>query len=89
MSIAASLAAQSAISRINNADMAIIRSSQAESDLLNSGNTDFNAVARKEAQLQSERLRAETQERAARAELRAIKRREEKESKKNKLNLLA
>ena len=89
MSIAAWLAAQSAIPRINNADMAIIRSSQAESDLLNSGNTDFNAVARKEAQLQSERLRAETQERAARAELRAIKRREEKERKKNKLNLLA
>lgn len=86
MSIAASLAAQSAISRINNADMAIIRSSQAESDLLNSGNTDFNAVARKEAHLDAQRLRAETKAKAAKAELEAL---EKKESKRKKLDTLA
>ena len=87
MSMTTSLAIQSAIMRANNAEMAAIRESQAEQDLLNHAKPgDFDSIARKEAHLDAQRLRAETKAKAAKAELEAL---EKKESKRKKLDTLA
>lgn len=84
MSIAASLAAQSAIMRANQAEMASIRASQAQQSLIDSGG-DFNSIARKEAQIEAEKLRAETQAKVSRAQAKALK----DKSKRNKLDVMA
>lgn len=84
MSIAASLAAQSAIIRANSAEMAAIRASQAQQSLIGRGG-DFNSIARKDAQLELEKERASTQAKIARAQKNALKNR----SKKNKVDFYA
>lgn len=84
MSIAASLAAQSAIINANNAEMAAIRASQAQQSLIGRGG-DFNSIARKDAQLELEKERASTQAKIARAQKNALKNR----AKKNKVDFYA
>lgn len=84
MSIAASLAAQSAIMRANQAEMAAIRACQAQQSLINSGG-DFNSIARKESHLEAEKIKAETQAKVSRAQAKALK----EKSKRNKLDVMA
>ena len=84
MSIAASLAAQSAIMRANQAEMAAIRASQAQQSLIGSGG-DFNSIARKESHLEAEKIKAETRAKVSRAQAKALK----EKSKRNKLDVMA
>ena len=81
MSIAASLAAQSAIINRSNAEMAAIRASEGMQSLAGSGMSP-QAAAQKELQLQMDKERAEVQRAAGQAEEEALK-------KNNKLNYLA
>lgn len=77
MSIAASLAAQSAIMRANQAEMAAIRASQAQQSLIGSGG-DFNSIARKESHLEAEKIKAETQAKVSRASSKSSERKKQK-----------
>jgi len=82
MSLTTSLATQSMILRANQAEMAAIRANQAQQDLIGS-NGDFNSIARKEAQIEQEKLRAQTNARVAKAQKEALK------SKRRKLDVVA
>ncbi len=85
MSITASLARQSAIMRANNAEMAAIRASQAQQNLIGQrGNLD--SISRKETQLQLEKERVAVKAKAAKAEAEALKKRK---SKRNKIDFYA
>lgn len=77
MSIAASLAAQSAIMRANQAEMAAIRASQAQQSLIGSGG-DFNSIARKESHLEAEKIKAETQAKVSRGSSKSSERKKQK-----------
>ncbi len=85
MSLTSSLATQSAIMRANQAEAAIIRSNQAQQDLIGRGGS-YNSISRRESQIETERIKAQTQARASRAELKALKK---KKSSRNKLDVLA
>lgn len=88
MSIAASMASMSAITDINNAQMAAIRTSQAQQSLIGkSGNLD--EIARKEAQLEQQKLQAEIKAKAAQAAKAKADELKKKDTKKKKLDLYA
>lgn len=84
MSIAASLATQSAIIRANNAEMAPIRASEAQQSLVGRGG-DFNSIARRDAQLEMAKEKASTQAKIARTQRDSLK----NKNKRNKIDYMA
>ncbi len=71
MSIAASLAAQSAIYRANNAELEAIKASNAQQSLIGArGNLD--SIARKEAMLDAKKEQAQIQAKIAHARKKAL-----------------
>lgn len=84
MSIAASLARQRAIFDYNNAQMAAIRASQAQQDLIGSKGS-LESIARKDAFLEMEKEKAATKAKVARARKDALK----NASKRNKVDYMA
>ena len=82
MSLTSSLAAQSAILRANQAEMAAIRANQAQQDLIGSGR-DLSSIARKENQIEANKIKAQTNAKIAKAQLKSAKK------KGSKLNVIA
>ncbi len=78
-----SLARQSAIANLNNAQAAIIRGNEAQQGLLNSSMSP-DSIAKKENQIETDRIKAETQAKVAKAQKDALDK-----DKNRKLNLMA
>ena len=82
MSLTSSLTAQSAILRANQAEMAAIRANQAQQDLADSGK-DFNSIARKENQIEADKIKAQTNAKISKTQLKSAKKKD------SKLNIIA